>query len=147
MDTFFNSMNYFAQDALPSVKADFSSKYGTRGKYTLLDDFGNLQATWQIITLVVLIFVILITNEKRKPEIDPQTKQPKEMTTVNKIANGVFWLAIFSGVFVFGYTLYIYIFIYLKQYYEWFNSLPEEAKRQLVLIKQLESTRKRRNRL
>jgi hypothetical protein len=68
-----------------------------------------------------------------KPKSDP-TVPEKELTALQKVMKVFGFLLIFTALGGFGFYGYVYFTKYLPEYYEWFDSLPSEAKTELALV-------------
>ena len=122
------------------IQNDFISKYGTyASSYDALDALGQPRNKYyQFLSVAALFFMILmvaITQEK----IDPNTNKPFPKTTLDTILKYIKYLSIILFIVSLFFNGYKYFAIYVPQYLKWFESLPMDAKAQLVSISTLQS--------
>lgn len=126
------------------LKSNFIEDYGSYAEpFDKLDYLGNMKTREVIILILCVVLAILsiVTYSYSQPDIDPQTKKELERTTYKKFLRGLMWLLIILTIIGFGYSGYSYLFLYLPQYYEWFKSLPKEAKTKIGMIKAIDSVK------
>ena len=121
-------------DLISFGQSSFPLRYG---KYA--EDFEYVAASgnqsWKTflpagIALICLIISFLFIA---KPKSDP-TQPEKELTGLQKAMRMFGFLLMFIALGGFGFYGYLYFVKYLPEYYQWFDSLPSEAKTELALV-------------
>ena len=121
-------------DLISFGQSSFAMRYG---KYA--EDFEYVGASGgqgvRVILPVGVAIICLIVGflfiAKPKSQMD-QPDQP--LTPLQKVMKVVGFLFIFAALGGFGFYGYLYFAKYLPEYYEWFESLPSEAKTELALV-------------
>jgi hypothetical protein len=150
----------FTHNINTDLKSQFIADYGEySARFIHLDPLGKqkLNTLWPYLVLVVgLILAILCyfssrpdkktndetnttqeTNEYSKLNIMQKILyglQDKERNTMQKMLYGLSLFFILCSVFGVGYGGYLYLFIYMPEYFKWLDKLPNEGKIKLGMI-------------
>lgn len=118
-------MNNFFEQQL------FTSQYGSYAEdFDLLNRDGS--AIWKIWIFFIVFFIGIIlggitfgASQPKKPATERSTGQQ-----ILKLLGILLLISSFGSLAYYG---YMYVFKYLPQYYEWFDSLPNGAKTMITL--------------
>ncbi len=131
----------FGQSPEINLKSNFITNYGRYSQpFDKIDMMGNqkFNTLWPLFVGIIGVFASVGLFVKSKPASDPVTGKPLEKTDVQKLLYGLGWFMLASTIFGFGYAGYLYWFIYLPQYYRWFEKLPTDAKVAIGMISTIE---------
>jgi hypothetical protein len=106
-------------------------KYAEDFEYVGTSGSPNFKTTIPVIIaflciVVAILFLSKANNSPNEPE--------KELTVLQKAMRVFGFLLLFAALGGFGFYGYLYFVKYLPEYYEWFDSLPSEAKTELALV-------------
>jgi hypothetical protein len=82
------------------------------------------------VAFLCLVVAILFLSKGSKNPNEPE----KELSALQKAMRVFGFLLLFAALGGFGFYGYVYWTKYLPEYYQWFNSLPSEAKTELALV-------------
>ena len=113
------------------VQNSFANRYGEYAKdleYVGPSGSPNLTAIAPLIIgfITMILGIIILANTNPKNPND----QPTELQKVMRILG---FILLFSFFISLGFYGYIYMFKYMPEYYEWFESLPNAAKTEVTL--------------
>ncbi len=124
------------QSTSTNLKSNFISNYANYAEpYDSIDLIGNqkFNTQWPLllgIIMIVIAIVLFIYTQKQKDMYGKEL----ERTTFKKLLYNLAFGLLFGSVFGFGYGAYLYLAVYLPEYYKWFDSLPSDAKASVGMI-------------
>ncbi len=119
-----------------NLKTNFISNYAQYAEsYNNIDLIGNqkFNTQWPLLVAIIMIVIAIVLFIYTQKEKDMYGKEI-ERTTIKKLLYNFAFVLLFGSVFGFGYGAYLYLAVYLPEYYEWFDSLPKEAKANVGMI-------------
>jgi len=131
-------MNFFSglfktglESNILNYKVDFSKNYGDYNEnFTQLDTYGNMKMAGPFIFIFILSVILLII-------FFSLSSSGVFTPTTNKILYYIGWFFVIVAIMIMGYGLYLYLFVYLGEHSEWFNSLPADGQREINTINSL----------
>lgn len=124
-----------------NLKSQFIADYGKLSSgFDHIDPLGNqkFNTQWPIIVIIFFIILSIASYIGSRPEKDDKTGTDKDRTNMQKFLFGLTWLFILFTIFGAGYGAYLYLAIYLPEYFKWFELLPLDGKTRLGLIKSVD---------
>lgn len=121
-------------DLISFGQSSFALRYGKYAKdfdYVGSSGGQGVRVILPIGIAIICLIVGFLFIAKPKSQID-QPDQP--LTSLQKVMKVVGFLFIFAALGGFGFYGYLYFAKYLPEYYQWFDSLPSEAKTELALV-------------
>jgi hypothetical protein len=117
---------------LVNYKTNFISKYGsTTNNYDELDQLGQMNNAGIFILIFIFAVVLCILSFVFSSKYD----------RLSKYLYYFGWFFLIVIIVTLGYGSYIYFFLYLPQWNEWYKTLPSQAKQDLMSIKTLNAVK------
>ncbi len=119
-----------------NLKSNFISNYAQYAEsYDNIDLIGNqkFNTQWPILVAIIMIVIAIILFIYTQKEKDIYGKE-LERPTLKKILYNLALVLLVGSIFGFGYGTFLYLAVYLPEYYKWFNSLPPSAKANISMI-------------
>jgi hypothetical protein len=120
-------------------KIEFINKYGhLANNYRALNALGEQRYIWFYVLIFISLFMGLVLNHLSEPKLDENNK-PKERTYLQNLYLYSSYLCGVVCVLSVIYSGYMYLLVYLPEYYNWLGKLPADAQVQLTKIQAFDS--------